>query len=459
MKILPIITNPFLGVNKNNHSDYSQYRSPVLAQPLQLDTVSFQGAAKNAEPLRALINYGIPGIYSGKYVIPQEVIDTMNNKHTFARTIRHIVKALKPYEDRLLDVESQFFAMVKNMAKVNPHYHLEDVIRVLAPKHNTKLIKEQMPVLEEVAELASYMPEEQQIKFDALIDTVCKRMNHEPVVLPFDGKEFRYKLHQIANEYSKKHKGVEFGEMLKIMRLAKKMPESAGSNLKISKVKRIKQNKTEKTLTRKRAELLTKMEIMASESVLRKNADLIRLFTQTRAKIYGTPIVIPFNRKSFIEDIKMITDTLEDTKLAHKINKAAIKLPTSHESVSAFIMKHAELSSEKIGNSIVSPSVGNIDHLVPYSKKGRNCIENYAITTSYFNSERGHRTIAEQLRIYPETYKHCQKYVDRLIELCNDGIFKKVQLAPHYITSFCKLMLKLSPEEKPLILHIDKLKQ
>lgn len=458
MRILPIFTNQLLGINKNNQYDYSQYRLPVLTQPLQADEVSFQGAAKHAEPLRALMSYGIPGIYSGKYVIPQETIDAMNKKHTFARTIRHIVKALKPYEDRLLSVEGQFFSIVKNMAKVNPQYHLEDVIRVLAPEHNKKLIKEQIPVLEEISELASQMPDEQLRQFDALIDTVCKRINHEPVVLPYDGREFRYKLHQIANEYSKKHKGVEFNVMLKLMRLAKKMPDPVEPTINISKAKRVKQSRSEKTLTRKRAELLTKMEIMAAESVLRNNADLMRLFTQTRAKIYGTPIIIPFNRKSFIEDIKIITDTLENTKLAHRINKAAIKLPTSHESLSAFIMKHAELSSEKIGNSIVKSSSGSIDHLVPYSKKGRNCIENYAITTAYFNSERGHRTIAEQLRIHPETYNYCQKYVDRLIELCNNGIFKKVQLTPSYITSFCKLMLKLSPKEKPLILHIDKLK-
>ena len=460
MRILPIITNPLLGINKNNQYDYSQNRVPVLKQPPQTDTVTFEARtrAKYAEPLRELMKYGVPGLYSGKYVIPQEDINKMLEKHTFSRTIRHIVKALKPYEDRLLDVESQFFRIVKNMAKTNPQYHLEDVIRVLAPEHNKKLIRQQIPVLEEISELASFMPQEQQIEFDKLIDNVCKRINHEPAILPFDAKELRYKLHQITNEYSKKHKSEEFNVMLKIMRIAKKMPDKKVKQEEVSKAKKVKNAKAEKTMVRKRAELLTQMEVLAAESPLKNNSDLMKIFTQARAKIYGTPVVIPFNRKSFIEDIKAITDTLSNTKLAHQINQAAIKLPTSHESLSAFIMKHAELSSEKIGYNLVSPSAGNIDHLVPHSKKGRNCLENYAITTSYMNSERAHKSIEQQLKIHPETYKFAQQQVDRLIELCNSGIFKKVKLPQHYIQSFANLMLKLSPKEKPLILNLDKLK-
>ena len=225
-----------------------------------------------------------------------------------------------------------------------------------------------------------------------------------------------------------------------------------------SKAKRLKQEKNSKSLLRKRAELLTQMEVLAAEGPLKNNEDLMKLFIQTRAKIYGTPIVIPFNRKSFIEDINRITDKLDDVKLAHKIRQAAIKLPTSHDSLSAFVMKNLELPSEKIGYNMVAGSIGSIDHLIPFSKKGRNCIDNYAITTSYFNSERAHRAIETQLRKHPQTYTFCQEYVNRLIELCNQGIFERVKLPKHYIINFAKLMRKLSPQEKPLILDIDKLK-
>ena len=57
MRILPIITNPLLGINKNNQYDYSQNRVPVLKQPPQTDTVTFEARtrAKYAEPLRELM--------------------------------------------------------------------------------------------------------------------------------------------------------------------------------------------------------------------------------------------------------------------------------------------------------------------------------------------------------------------------------------------------------------------
>lgn len=455
MNVLPVKI-PFLGI-KNNNSNNTH--SLITTEVQSSGAVAFQGGtAKNAEALRALMHYGVPGIYSGKYVIPQEIIDKMLNNHTFSKTIRHIVKALKPYENRLLNVESQFYSIVKSMVKTNPNYHLKDVVGVIAPEHNKKLIEQQIPVFEEISALAEFMPEEQFKKFDSLMNTVCKRINREPVVLPFDLKELKSKLHHFANEYSKRNKVIEFDTMVRIMHFAKRMPETPKSLNATSKVKRLKQVKKSKSLVRKRAEILTQMELTAASSPLKNNPDLMKLFTQTRAKIYGTPVIVPFNRKSFIDDIEKITETLENTKLAHKINQAAIKLPTSHESLSAFVMKNLELSSDKIGYNMVIGSAGSIDHLIPFSQKGKNCIENYAITTSYYNSERAHRSIEHQLKKYPVAYIHCQEYVDRLIELCNQGIFKKVKLPRHYIFNFVKLMQKLSPKEKPLILNVDKLK-
>lgn len=448
MNILPIAINPFNNIKISNNNSEKTLKS----------SVTFQGTAKNAEPLRELMYYGVPGIYSGKYVIPQEIIDNMVSKHVFSKNIRQIVKIMKPYENRLLNVESQFFSIVKNMAKTQPNYSLEDVIQAIAPVHNKRLIKEQVPIFEEISELSTLMPQEQQLEFDRLMDVVCKRINREPAILPFDLKNFKSELHQFLNEYSKKGKRNEFDAMKQIMRIARKMPETPKLADKTSKAKRLKYDKKTTSLVRKRADILTQMELIATSSPLKKNPDLIRLFTQTRAKMYGTPIIIPFNRTSFIEDIQNITNKLEDTKLAHRINQVALKLPTSHESLSAFVMKHLELSSDRIGYNMVAGSSGSIDHLVPVYRNGKDCIENYAITASYFNSERAHRSIEHQLKKYPQAYLYCQKYVDRLVELYNKGVFKKVKLPKHYIHSFAKTMLKLSPKDKPLVLHIDKLK-
>ena len=71
MKILPISLNQYsiIPARINNRNDYFQCNSVALNPPLKTDTVSFGRKAMNAEPLRALMAYGIPDMYSGKVVI------------------------------------------------------------------------------------------------------------------------------------------------------------------------------------------------------------------------------------------------------------------------------------------------------------------------------------------------------------------------------------------------------
>lgn len=64
--------------------------------------------------------------------------------------------------------------------------------------------------------------------------------------------------------------------------------------------------------------------------------------------MYNIPTNINFNRKSFIYDLQEITDKLEDRKLARRMVRTAVKLPTSKENISAFIMKAESRSSSRI---------------------------------------------------------------------------------------------------------------
>lgn len=463
MRILPIISNHLIGINKNNQYDYSQYRSPVLRPPLACDTVSFGRTATNAESLRALMKYGIPDMYSGKEVIPPDILERFYSKHIFSKSIRNIIKTIKPYEKSLHTVESQFFSYVKTKAKINPYYKLSDVVRELAPEHNNRLIMIQKPIFDELTEMSMALPEEQKDQFFTLMNTIYKKLLREPVQLPFSAKEFRYKLQRITDEISQTNNPTEIAVLKKMMQLAKKLPEKTEDeafNAKAikSKVKRHKKIKNKRTLIKERADILTQIEILRTGTSLQKNDELTKLFSQTRSKIYNMPIVIPFNRKSFIYELQKITGTLEDQKLAHRMVQKAIELPTSHDDISAFIMKCVEYSSDKIGYNMISGSAGCIDHLIPFIKGGKDCIENYGISSSYYNSERAERSMEQQLRKYPQTYINCQKQVDKLIELCNRGVFKEVKLPKHYIYSFAKRMYKLSPVENRLVLNLDKLK-
>lgn len=447
----------------NNRNDYFQYSTSVLKPPLKADTISFGRTAEHAEALRRLMEYGIPDMYSGKRVIAPKILEKLYSKHFFSKNIKNIVKGLIRYEDCLHTVERQFFNIVKSMTNANPQYKLEDVVRVLAPEHNEKLLEVQQPIFDEITELAKEMPVEQLKEFNNLMDVVYKKINHKPVKLPFSAKEFQYKLQRISDEIMQKNNPSEKSVMRQILSLAKKMPEKTEDEISAirgikSKAKRNKKMKYQKSLVRTRADILTDMEVLVTGSSLKENQELMRLFSQTRSKIYNIPITIPFNRKSFIYELQKITNTLEDTKLAHRIIQKAIKLPTSHENLSAFIMKCVEYSSDKIGYNLVSGSAGSIDHLVPFKKNGKDSLENYGISSAYYNSERAERSMIQQLRRYPKTYENCQKQVDRLIELYNNGTFKKVGLSKQYIFNFARRMYNLSPPEKRLDLSLDGLK-
>ncbi len=465
MKILQILSNQYtiLPVRINNRNDYSQRSTAVLRAPLAVDTVSFGRSATNAEALRKLMVYGVPDMYSGKIVIEPRILEEFSSKNVFSKSIKNVVKLLIKYENSFHTVERQFFNIVKNIAKTQPQYKLEDVVLSIAPLHNKKLLETQQPIFDELTEMAKEMPPEQLKDFHNLMSIIYKKLNHKPVQLPFSAKEFVYKLQRIADEIYTKNNPYEKDIMKQLLSLAKKMPEKTAEELQSlkqikSRAKRNKKMKYQRGLVKSRADILTNMEVLVTGSTLKNNADLMKLFSQTRSKIYNIPIVIPFNRKSFIYELQKITNTLEDTKLAHKIIKKAVSLPTSHENLSAFIMKCVEYSSDKIGYNIVAGSCGSIDHLVPHVKNGKDSLENYGISSAYYNSERAERSMVQQLRRYPKIYENCQKQVDRLIELCNNGTFKKVGLSKQYIINFAKRMYNLSPPEHRLDLNLSKLK-
>ena len=466
MRILPILTNQYktlLSGKTNNRNDYFQCNRIALKPPLKADTVSFGRKAMNAEPLRALMAYGIPDMYSGKVVIDPRVLEHFYTRNLFSKSIKNIVKALIKYEDSLHTVERQFFSIVKNMARTNPQYKLKDVVLTLAPEHNKKLLEAQQPIFDELTEMAKEMPPEQFAEFYNLMSIVYKKLSHKPVRQPFSTKEFVYKLQRITDEIKQKNNPQEIDLMKRILVIAKKMPEKTpeeqASVMQIkSRARRNKKIKYHKSLVKARADALTDMEVIVAGSSLKNNQELMRLFAQTRSKIYNIPIVIPFNRKSFIYELQKITDKLEDTKLAHRIIQKATKLPTSHVNLSAFIMKCVEYSSDKIGYNMVAGSAGSIDHLIPFVKNGKDSLENYGISSAYYNSERAERSIEQQLIKFPKTYENCQKQVNRLIELSNNGTFKKIKLSPYYIVNFAKRMYDLSPHENRLILNLENLR-
>lgn len=463
MRILPNYSLKLALITKNNVTTPIEKFSPI-EKVNSCDTVSFGRSAGNAEALRDLMSYKIPDMYSGKIVIDPKVVERFFENKLFQGTAKSIVKFISSYESSLHSIEKEVFSMIKAKAKQAPDKKLDEIIRELASKHDSKLRKIQQPIFSKLEIMAQDMPLEQRKEFANLMNLVNKKLVKEPVNVPFSAKEFKYKLGRIADEIYSRNNQNEITVMKRILRLAQQISERSEDELYSvqnihSKAKKNKKVRNKKNLIKKKSDILKKIESSVMDSELKDNKELETLIAQTRAKIYNIPIVVNFNRKSFIHDLQKITNTLEDKNLAKEMIKTASVLPKSRENVSAFIVKAANSSSEKIAYDLLQGSTGSIEHLVPFANKGKDIIENYGITTAYYNSERGNRSMEQQLLRHPETYKNCQKQVNRLIELCNNGTFAKVGLNKWYIINFAKKMFKLSSPDNPLILDLSKLKK
>lgn len=462
MKIISSFYTQNIFQTKNNRAQsVNNYQTPVI-KSLACDMVSFGRTAGNAESLRALMSYKIPDMYSGKIVIDPAVVKQLFERDVFSSSIKNIVKVLQPLESSLHNVEKEVFSLIKLRAKQNPDKKLHEVMKELAVSYEVKLLKKQQPIFDRLNVLSKGLPPEQKEQFDKLMEIANKKITKKRINLPFSAKEFRYKLGRISDEISAKENKEEFDAIKRIIRLAQQIPENTkvdiSNDLITSKAKKNKKVKSLKAISRRRSETLNKIESVQMSSPLKNNEELKNLMAQTRSKIFNIPVVSNFNRKTFIYELQKITSKLENKTLANEMIRVATELPKSRQDVSAFIVKAANTSSEKIGYDLIVGSVGCIEHLIPFAKKGKDSLENYAITTAYFNSERGSRSMIQQLALHPETYKNCQKQVDRLINLYNNGVFEKVGLTKWYIINLAKRMYRLSPPDNKLLIDLSRLK-
>ena len=463
MKITPIsFNNIYRPLAKiNNHNDYSQ--GVALREPLKCDTISFQGHPSDKTLLKKLLPYKIPDMYSGRIMIPNEDIQNILNRRIFSGPIKNVVKYLSNYEDSLFPVQMAVYNIIKTAAKKHPKKTIEEVLHELAPQHQVKLRALQQPIFEELSDTAKEMPEEDYNKFLSLMNYTQKTLNNMPVVIEFSPKEFKYKLSRIFQGIEERGDFSEQTVMRKLMKMANHFSaysEEDAYQLAISKRKGRTVNKSRFTQNyrRKQADNLQQMDKVLVHSSLYNDKELNDLFVQTRFRIYKIPQIYPFKRKSFLYELHKITDQLEDQKLSHRMLKTALKLPTSRENLSAFIVKSIAYSSEKIGYDLISGSLGTIEHLSPAHKGGQDLLDNFGLASAFMNSERGHRPFEQQLKKYPETYENSQKYIDRLIELCNQGVFAKIGLSRSYIKNFATKVFNMSPRDNRLKLDLSKLK-
>lgn len=443
MRIMPIIYNHSVLINK---SDMPNQRTIPQIRELQYDTITFSRKSRHAEQLKELMKYGMLDAWTGKFVISPDFFQRVLKYKVFSFPIKNVIVALGPAEKTLHKVPAEIFAMLKEYSKTNPGANMEKIFKQWAPYAQMELKKIQMPIFNKLEQYALALPAKERAQFDLLMKTTKKQIHSKAILQEFDKKDYLYKLERISQEIKQKNNPDEISTIKKIIKLAQEIPETKPAGL----AKRIKaaEQKAQKNS-------FYKLNNYFERSILADNKELETLFYNIKCQLLDIPSFIPFSRKIFIDEIKLLVKNLKDTNLKNNMIATAISLPTSTEEVSAFIVKASRQSSEKIGYELFHGSVGNVDHIIVKSGGGEDSLDNYLVSTCYVNSKRGNTSIEDYMRQNPKTYRTLKKYFERLSFLYKKGIIKKVGLDIDYITNLITKMEKLSPKTKPLKINCD----
>ena len=125
----------------------------------------------------------------------------------------------------------------------------------------------------------------------------------------------------------------------------------------------------------------------------------------------------------------------------NKIIEKANTLPTSYNSIHAFIVKYAKnkYNHKSITERLLSGSEATIEHAIPEFLGGKTTPSNLINECARDNHSRRHDNIIQQIREHPQMPDNMQKHFDKLIELSKQNKVNK-----SYITEIAMTYYKLS---------------
>lgn len=395
---------------------------------------------QNSSKLRVLFGYDLPCIYSGITMIDPKHFSRMLKSQVFNRPSSEVVKYLEKYSDSISGMEKHALKILSARSKMHPQSSIQELLEEIEPIYRTNLRRTQTPILRTLVELSKQLPQQQLENFNLLMSETYKRLSKEPVKIPFSSYEFKYKMAKIKDDILKTDNTKSKKVMNKLMKESKKLS-----------------NTTNKETLEYQKKVMGMMEWVLKKSVLKDNPQLNNLIKTSKARLSNTEIIVPFSRKSFLYDLIKIIDNIKDKDLRDKMITTACQLPTSNQNFSAYILKMTHEPSEKICSRILWPYLASVEHLLPRSCGGADEMANFAGATTKENSMRKSIDFVDQIKRRPKTPIYCQKYVDRLIVLYDEGIFDKCKISPKYIIDFKNTIYKLSNET--INLDISKLYQ
>jgi len=402
-----------LGKYSNSRKNIDDLSGMPYVYPISFTSI------QNSSKLRALFAYNLPCMYTGIPMIDPKVLSRMLKNNLFNRPAGQVLEALSRYKDSFGGMEAKCLEIIKERSAIHPDKTIKELIKEIEPVYKRRLRKKQAPIFHELSEAAHELPDKYRYKFRLLMADTDKKLNEKPVLIPFSSYEFKYKLSKIKDD-------IVCGQDIKAKKVMNKL---------IKESKKF-SNSTNAHTIENQKNVINFMEIILRKSVLKDNVPLKNLIDISKSRLIKEEIIVPFSKKNFIYDLARLIEDLPDNRLQEKLITIAQKLPTSQESFSAYILKLAADTPEKIGHRLVWPSLASVEHILPHSEGGKDMLANFGGATTRANSARKSIPFVQQMQICPQTAQNCQRYVDKLIELYHAGVFARHNVSPKYIVDF-----------------------
>lgn len=369
----------------------TSHTNPMIYSQLacSINKINFTSNVSNGSFLRNLT--GVHDPYSGVVILNNKELNQIYQDLSKKETGYEKMQYLKNYTESMLPVEHKVFHIIKDEIKNNNQLSMQEILKEKQPNALDNLIQEQEKIFDKMGKMTDTLSNENKFKVAKSLDKAKYQLN-----LPHEDK------HHFKNSRFE----------CEIMRIA--------------------QNKTFEQIE-KRMHKLPKEE---KDSAFERLDNVKQIFESTP---YYTNIKGKTPLKMLHElQRDYAPDTLNEVNEMQPILELSQTLPTTKNSVNAFIVEMADKDDKAISKRLISESVGTIEHVIPDSKGGANEAYNFLFVTKSRNEERGNRSINKFKRMHPEIPNHCQQYLDDVIRNCENSRLRGFEWYPYLIKDTLK---------------------
>ncbi len=354
-------------------------------------------------------------IYCGRPMLSNKQVDELKKSGIFSSPIRYFAQEMFNYLDYLHPTEKEVLKKITLMAFDYPDIRLSEAIKKLYFKANNELLKEQIPILNQLYGLSAKIPQNIRKHYQNLIKISRYRLE-EKAYIPdnFNAKEFVYKTKRICSSVKDEHlasKILKLSEPLTHPIFTDKLPLNKKFAEKILKLCEIRNADAEK-FSKTDLQLLLLDEMKKYAEILDRR-DIVDLCETAERTIEKKPVKVKFSNKSLERSLMQMIEDIPNHKVKQKIYSLLQRLPNSETSTNAFIAKHQFADSEAIGYNLLRPSIVTIEHIRPKSLNGANELYNYALSCERDNGRRSNSDLS--MFVIQYSRKNQQKYFDELI--------------------------------------------